>query len=150
VIDIIRTDSQNQDFIELVKLLDADLAYRDDEDHAFYNQFNKIDTIMHCLVAYGNKKPIACGGIKQFDFNRMEIKRMYVLPEHRGKKIAQNILSELENWAKELGIEKCVLETGKKQPEAISLYKKCDYKLTPNYGQYSNIENSVCFEKFLL
>jgi len=150
VIDIIRTNSQNQDFIELVKLLDVDLANRDGEDHAFYDQFNKIDTIKHCLVAYGNKKPIACGGIKQFDFNTMEIKRMYVLPEHRGKKIAQNILSELENWAKELGIEKCVLETGKKQPEAISLYKKCDYKLTPNYGQYSNIENSVCFEKFLL
>jgi len=150
VIDIIRTNSQNQDFIDLVKLLDADLAIRDGEDHAFYDQFNKIDTIKHCLVAYENNNPIACGAIKQFDFNKMEIKRMYVLPEYRGKKIAQHILSELENWAKELGIEKCILETGKKQPEAISLYKKYGYTFIPNYGQYADIENSVCFEKFLI
>jgi len=147
--DIIRTNSRNKDFIELVKLLDADLAIRDGEEHAFYDQFNKIDTIKHCLVAYQNNRPIACGAIKQFDFNTMEIKRMYVLPKYRGKKNAKNILSELEKWANELGIEKCVLETGKKQPEAISLYKKCGYKLMANYGQYAGIENSVCFEKSL-
>lgn len=150
MIDIIRTNSQNQDFIDLVKLLDADLAVRDGEDHAFYDQFNKIDTIKHCLVSYENNKPIACGAIKQFEFNMMEIKRMYVLPEYRRKNIAQNILSELENWTKELNIEKCILETGKKQPEAISLYKKCGYTIIPNYGQYAGIENSVCFEKILI
>jgi len=47
----------------------------------------------------------------------------------------------------ELGYEKCILETGKKQPEAIALYKKNGYKLIPNYGQYAEVENSVCFEK---
>lgn len=150
MIDIIRTNSKNKDFIKLVKFLDADLANRDGEDHAFYDQFNKIDAIKHGLVVYENNKPIACGAIKQFEFNTMEIKRMYVIPKYRGKKIAKNILSELENWAKELGIKKCVLETGKKQPEAISLYKKCGYKLVANYGQYDGIENSVCFEKFLI
>jgi GNAT superfamily N-acetyltransferase len=150
VIDIIRTNSQNKDFIELVKFLDADLADRDGEEHAFYDQFNKIDTIKHCLITFENDRPVACGALKQFEFNTMEIKRMYVLPEHRGKKIAQNLLLELENWAKELGNEKCVLETGKKQPEAISLYKKCGYKLVANYGQYAGIENSVCFEKSLI
>jgi len=149
VIDIIRTNSQNKDFIELVRFLDADLAQRDGEDHAFYDQFNKIDSIKHCLVAYENNKPIACGAIKLFDFNTMEIKRMYVIPKHRGERIAQNILSELENWVKELSIEKCVLETGKKQPEAISLYKKCGYQLVANYGQYAGIANSVCFEKMI-
>ena len=150
MIDIIRTNSQNKDFIELVKFLDADLADRDGEEHAFYDQFNKIDTIKHCLITFENDRPVACGALKQFEFNTMEIKRMYVLPEHRGKKIAQNLLLELENWAKELGNEKCVLETGKKQPEAISLYKKCGYKLVANYGQYAGIENSVCFEKSLI
>jgi GNAT superfamily N-acetyltransferase len=150
VIDIIRTNSQNQDFIDLVKLLDADLAIRDGEEHAFYDEFNKNDTLKHCLAAYQRNKPIACGAIKQIEFNTMEIKRMYVLPEYRGKKIAQDILSELENWAKELGIEKCILETGKKQPEAISLYKNCGYTFIPNYGQYAGIGNSVCFEKFLI
>jgi len=55
----------------------------------------------------------------------------------------------LERWAAELSYEKCILETGKKQPEAIALYKKNGYKLIPNYGQYAEIENSLCFEKVI-
>jgi putative acetyltransferase len=53
----------------------------------------------------------------------------------------------LETWASELSFEKCILETGKRQPEAIRLYEKNGYKRIPNYGQYAQIENSVCFEK---
>jgi hypothetical protein len=55
----------------------------------------------------------------------------------------------LENWAGELSYAKCILETGKRQPEAIGLYKKNGYKLIPNYGQYAEAENSLCFEKEL-
>ena len=65
----------------------------------------------------------------------------------RGKGIASRILNELENWASELRYDKCILETGKRQPEAISLYQRNGYKLIPNYGQYAGVENSVCFEK---
>ena len=74
---------------------------------------------------------------------------MYVLPPYRGKNIASKILQELEIWARELNYKKCILETGKKQPEAIRLYNKNNYSVIPNYGQYKNIENSVCFEKIL-
>ena len=45
---IIRTDSDNKDFIELVKYLDADLAVKDGDQHSFYNQFNKILVIRIC------------------------------------------------------------------------------------------------------
>ena len=68
----------------------------------------------------------------------------------RGEGIATIILKELEVWAAELHYEKCRLETGKKQPEAIELYKKNGYKVIPNYGQYEGVENSVCFEKSLV
>lgn len=149
MVTIVRTDSKNLDFIELVRLLDKDLAIRDGEDHAFYNQFNSIDSIKYALVAFEGNSPIGCGAIKEIFSNAMEVKRMYLLPAHRRKGIAQKILSELENWADELGYAKCVLETGKKQPEAIALYKKSGYKVIPNYGQYIGIENSVCFEKVL-
>jgi len=79
----------------------------------------------------------------------MEIKRMYVLENRRGEGIASVILRELEKWALELGYGKCLLETGKKQPEAIRLYQKNGYGIVPNFGQYQNMENSVCFEKNL-
>ena len=75
---------------------------------------------------------------------------MFVSPESRRKGIAAKILTELENWATELSYAKCILETGKKQPEAIGLYIKNGYKSIPNYGQYAGVENSLCFEKEMI
>ena len=147
MIQIIRTDSENQDFIELVKYLDIELAERDGEDHPYYAQFNKIDKIKFVVIAYENEKPVGCGAIKEYEPHTMEIKRMYVSPEKRGLGIANKILSELENWAAELAFKKCILETGKKQPEAIRLYEKNGYNIIPNYGPYVQVENSLCFEK---
>ena len=145
----VRTDSNNLDFVELVRRLDIDLADRDGKEHAFYSQFNKIDLIRHVVVAYDDNLPVGCGAIKQFSSDAMEVKRMYTLPEYRGRGVATIILRELEAWATEMKFEKCVLETGKRQPEAIELYKKSGYEIIPNYGQYVGIENSVCFEKSL-
>jgi len=147
MIQTIRTDSSHPDFIELVKFLDADLAERDGADNAFYAQFNKIDNIKYAIVAYENGKPVGCGAIKEYLPGIMEIKRMYTTPADRGKGIATRILTALETWTAELSGEKCILETGKKQPEAIELYKKNGYRVIPNYGQYAGIDNSVCFEK---
>uniref|UniRef100_UPI00404B8143 GNAT family N-acetyltransferase n=1 Tax=Gelidibacter sp. TaxID=2018083 RepID=UPI00404B8143 len=144
-----RTNSSDEDFIHLVTFLDADLKIRDGEDHDFYNQFNKIDNLKYCIVAYTDGIAVGCGAIKPFDAESMEVKRMYVLPNYRGKGIAITLLKDLENWATELNYNKCVLETGIKQPEAIALYTKSGYQVTENYGQYIGIVNSVCFEKVL-
>jgi putative acetyltransferase len=146
-ITIIRTDSTNNDFVELVKQLDADLAIRDGDEHAFYHQFNKINMIKHVVVLYQDGEPLSCGAIKESMPGSMEVKRMYTVPSARGKGLAVKVLTELEKWAAELNYAKCVLETGLKQPEAIALYTKCGYKVIANYGQYAGIENSVCFEK---
>ena len=142
-----RTDSANTDFQNLVVLLDKDLQLRDGDQHSFYDQFNKIQMIRNVVVCYIDHKPIGCGAFKEYDQNKVEIKRMFVLPDYRGIGIGLDILKELEIWASELNYPECVLETGKKQPEAISLYKKAGYKIIRNYGQYENIENSVCMLK---
>jgi GNAT superfamily N-acetyltransferase len=147
MITLRRTDSENYDFIELVRLLDKGLAVVDGEDHSFYSQFNKIDKIKYVVLAYENDKPIGCGAIKEFDAKTMEVKRMYVDPVCRNKGVASLILAELEKWAGELMCTRCILETGKRQPEAIGLYKKNGYRLIANYGQYIGVDNSVCFEK---
>lgn len=144
-----RTDSENKDFQKLVQELDADLRIRDGEEHSFFAQFNKIDSIRNVVVAYEQEAPVGCGAIKYYDENTMEVKRMYVPPEYRGRGIASLILVALENWAKELGYKKCILETGEKQPEAIALYHKNQYNVIPNFGQYADVPTSVCFEKLL-
>lgn len=125
MLTLLRTASNNEDFKTLVKQLDADLAIRDADDHPFYDQFNKIDTIKYVVVAFDeNDLPVGCGAIKQFEPKVMEVKRMFDPIQERGKGIAGQILRELETWATELSNTKCILETGIKQPEAISLYKK--------------------------
>lgn len=144
-----RTDSDNTDFRSLVTELDKDLSIRDGEDHSFFAQFNKIDSIKHVVVAYQNNIAVGCGAIKQYDENTMEVKRMFVPLNLRGQGIASKVLRELEKWAKELNYKKCILETGQKQPEAIRLYHKNNYAVIPNFGQYADVVDSVCFEKTL-
>lgn len=150
MIQLIRTDSDHPDFLILVRSLDVYLAEMDGDDHAFYAQYNKVDRIKFVVMAFENDQPLGCGAIKEFDDIQMEVKRMYTSPEARGGGIASAILTELEQWAKELRFQKCILETGIKQIEAIELYKKNGYRLMANYGQYEGVEKSLCFEKELL
>ena len=144
-----RTTSSNQDFINLVKELDAYLKVTDGDEHDFYNQFNGIENLNHCIVAYKDEQPVGCGAFKQYDDESVEIKRMYLAPDHRGSGIAGEILNGLEVWAKEIGNTRTVLETGKRQVEAVKFYHKSGYQRIPNYGQYIGMENSNCFEKKL-
>ena len=144
-----RTNSENKDFQDLVLELDKDLAKKNGDTSDFFAQYNKIDLIKNVVVALNDDLPVGCGAMKEFDKSTMEIKRMYVSIEMRGKGVAVAVLNDLESWARELGYEKCVLETGDKMFEAIGLYKKSGYKIIKNYGQYENVKSSICFEKEL-
>lgn len=149
MLTFLRTNSTHQDFISLVRHLDIELATIDGDEHSFYVQYNKIDKINHVIIAYENELPIACGAIKQFSENTMEVKRMYTLAPYRGKGTASGVLDQLEKWAAEMNYSHCILETGIRQPDAIRLYGKNGYLPIPNYGQYAGVENSRCFEKAL-
>lgn len=147
---IIRTNSDNVNFQKLVLELDKDLALRNGDSNDFFAQYNKIDLINNVVVAYEEAdKAVGCGAMKMYQDGVMEIKRMFVPKEYRGQGIAGKILSELQIWAKELGFERCILETGDKMVEAIGLYQKSGFITIPNYGQYANVNSSVCFEKAL-
>ena len=150
MIKLIRTNSDNQDFINLVSELDKLLKVKDGEEHEFYSQYNKVHSIKHVLLAYKNEVAVGCGAFKIYAKDAVEIKRMFVLPNSRGKGVATKILLELEAWASELLFSHAVLETGKNLPDAISLYTKHGYQKIANYGQYKNVSNSVCFNKKLI
>ena len=147
--NIHRTDSNHPDFQNLVKHLDASLAEHNGDDHAFFDQFNKIDTIKNCIVVYIDEVPAACGAFKEFSKDTIEIKRMFTNQEFRKRGLGTIIVKELENWAKELGYKKAVLETSQDLKNAISVYEKCGFYKIPNYGQYIGVDSSVCFEKVL-
>jgi len=147
MLTLARVTSDNPDFCALVQLLDQELAERDGADSAFYAQYNTLTRIRHAVVAYADGQPAGCGAFKEFEAGAVEIKRMYVAVAHRRQGVAQAVLGELERWAAELGYATAVLETGRRQPEAIALYQRSGYQLTVNYGQYVGIENSVCMCK---
>lgn len=148
MIEIIRTDSQNLEFKKLVQLLNAELAGRDGEAHPL-SQFNTITHLKYVVLAVKEGKAIGCGAISRYDFETIEIKRMYVSSEARGQRIGGKILSDLENWARELGVTKCLLFMGSKQPEANKLYERNGYKQIQKYGKLKDIPDSLCFAKDL-
>jgi len=146
---LLRTDAHNTDFQNLVSLLDNHLRIKDGDEHWFFAQFNKLDDIKYVVVSYEDEIAVGCGAIKHYEGKTVEIKRMFVPEEHRGKGVGHHILDELEAWSKELDYSECILETGKKQLEAVSLYKKCGYIPITNYGQYYGVESSICMKKIL-
>ena len=149
MITIQRTTSDNADFGNLVIQLDAYLRVLDGDDHAFYAHFNKTSLLKNAVICYENDKAVGIGAYKEFEPNVAEIKRMFTLPESRGKGIAKGILTELETWAKEENYTTSILETGFLQIDAIGLYQKLGYQITENFGQYSGVANSVCKKKNL-
>ena len=146
---IIRTTYLNPAFQELVAELNTDLANRDGKDHPL-SQFNEIIHLKHVVVVYLKNKAVGCGAITKYDLVATEIKRMYVLPSYRGQQLGENILSELENWTKELGLSKCILFMGVNQPEAMKLYLRNNFSVIENYGKLKDIPDSICLAKTLL
>ncbi|UII25175.1 GNAT family N-acetyltransferase [Fulvivirga maritima] len=147
MVKLLRTDSEHEDYIHLTHLLNDDLADRYNVEPSLFLKIN-AKKLSWVVVIYAGDIAIGCGAIRSFDDHSVEIKRVYVHPDHRGSGAAFKLLTELEAWAKELGYSRTVLETGTGQPEAIKFYKKYGYTAIPNYGEGGDL--SRCFEKMLV
>ena len=148
--EIIRTESSHEDFVKLVRQLDHYLAIIDGDEHDFYHQYNQIENLDHVVLLSIDGKTVSCGAFKKLDEETVEIKRMWTLPDYRGKGCASTVLGELEHWAREEGYTNSMLETGRRMQDAIKLYLQIEYAETENYGQYIGVENSICFKKSLV
>jgi GNAT superfamily N-acetyltransferase len=146
-IRIVKTTSENPDFLSLIKTFDVYLWDRYPELKTNYWGNNIIELNRNVVVIYLDEKPVACGCFKKYDKNTIEIKRIFVAPEARGLGLAQRILQELEQWSLELGYSISILETLYKQKEAICLYQKVGYVIVDNYEPYVGLKNSICMKK---
>src|SRR4051812_13161652 len=144
-----RTTSSDKDFQWLVRHLDAELWGELKEDQAVYDQYNKVPDLNTVVVLYINDQLAASGCFKKYNDDTVEIKRMFVVKEHRRKGLSKLILDELEKWAMESGFNYAILETSIHFIPATTLYKRAGYKIIPNYDQYKDLLESVCMQKEL-
>nr|WP_315202163.1 GNAT family N-acetyltransferase [uncultured Flavobacterium sp.] len=149
-IKVVKTTSENPDFIFLIKTFDAYLWDRYPELKKDYWGNNLIEFNSNVFIVYLDGKPLACGCFKKYNNESVELKRMFVLPEARGFGLAQLIIKELETEAKSQGFEILILETLYKQIEAINLYQKTGFRIVQNYEPYVGLSNSVCMSKSII
>ncbi|MCE7063470.1 GNAT family N-acetyltransferase [Dyadobacter sp. CY343] len=146
--ELIRTNSENPDFKTLTDKLDDELCRIYNTKKEDFEEYNRITGLKTVLLAYSHGRLAACGCFKILSTNTIELKRMYVEPDFRGRGIASALVAEIEKWALELGYNTAFLETGKGQPQAIALYKKLGYKpVTDPILEVSDY--SVCMQKDL-
>jgi putative acetyltransferase len=100
-------------------------------------------------VATDDHEPVACGAVRLIEPGTAEIKRMYVVPAARGRRIGAAVLTALEEEARTLGATRVVLETGERLTAAVALYRRAGFTPIARFGAYVNNTHSLCLEKRL-
>ena len=149
MLTLIRCTGADPNFVSLTQALDRELGERYGEQMDFYGAFNHSSDVEHALYAALDGVPVGCGCFKPFSEGTVEMKRVFVQSDQRGKGVARELMRALEAWARELGYRTAVLETGVLQPDAIRLYEAAGYERIPNYPPYENVKESVSFQKVL-
>jgi putative acetyltransferase len=93
----------------------------------------------------------ACVAVKLLseDLPFAEVKRLFVVAEHRGKGLAKLLMRHVESYVTDVGVSVVRLETGVEQPEALGLYESLGYSLRPPFGVHGTDPLSVFMEKRL-
>ena len=121
---ILKTDSRNEDFRKLAELLDENLYELYGEIVKIYSKQNSVDyNIKDVIVIYIDEEPVACGAMKEYSDDTIELKRIFVKKSCRGQGLSKLIVKELEDLGRDNRFEFAVLQTGRKQIEAIRLYE---------------------------
>lgn len=149
--EFVRTDGKNKDFVENCAMLDEDLDRRVGKKikRDKYSKYNKLDNIKEALVVYEDGKLIGGGAIREYAESDVELKRVFVHPAYQGRGIGTRLVSMLMDWAKELGYDRMLLETGELLAESCAVYRKLGFEVIPNYGPYADMPESLCMARKL-
>jgi len=120
-----RTTTDDEDFKLLVKELDHELWVELKEDQATYDQFNNVINIPTAVVVYISNEPVACGCFKKLDVYTVEIKRMFVRKNQRGKDCPGKCF---QNWNNGPGNKTVNMQSWK---PAFTLKLRVNYILQP-------------------
>ena len=152
----VKCSGENEDFAENCRLLDMDLDRRVGQviNRDNYEPYNRLDEIKEAIVIYVDGEVAGAGAIREYQYgdieNAVELKRVFVREDFQGKGLGTKLVSELLDWAKELGYGKVILETGELLAESCHVYRKAGFVKTDNYGPYIAMPDSLCMIKELI
>lgn len=145
------TDAGDARFQELCRALDEHLAEATGRtlQKSVYDRHNSTAALFAAALVTLGGEAVGCGGLKAYDGETAELKRMFVAPGHRGHRLGERIVRALEAEARARGYRRLILETGKSLVPAQRLYLRLGFHIMENYGPYRGLEQSVCMEKEL-
>jgi len=154
-VELRRADLLSDVAQQLIGALNAELEGRYPEEGANFFRLDPDEVAEGrggFFIAYLAGEPVGCGAVRRTESEVVEIKRMYVAPTARGHGVGRQMLNVLEDEARRLGARRLLLETGPRQPEAITLYERAGFTQIPLYGEYLHTPHpdlSVCMAKDL-
>lgn len=132
-------EKDHPDLIRLVSELDAFQSelYPEESNHCL--DFSTVsETSLHCIIAYDVEgTPAGCGALLFQEDGAGELKRIYIRPQYRGRKLGEQIVASLEKVAIERACYLLRLETGIQQQPAITLYRRCGYDICEAFPPYT-------------
>src|SRR4051812_17556073 len=152
IVDLRREELSAPVVQRLISALNAELESRYPEEGANFFRLDPEEVAEGrgaFLVAYLAGKPVGCGAVRLIEPGLAEIKRMYVDPAVRGRRVGRQIVDALESQARQLGATRIVLETGPRQPDAVAMYGHVGFAEIPLYGEYIGSKFSICMAKDL-
>ncbi len=145
------TNGENEDFKKFYRITEEYYSklVGGIENRSSFVSYNVSESVTDVVIVYYNDIPIGCGGLKKYSDTDVEVKRVWVEPDYRGKHIATDLMELLETHAKSKGFRRMILQTRALMIDAIRLYSKCGYYRTDNYPPYDKLEGAICFAKDL-
>jgi len=136
----------------LIEALNAELSGRYPEQGACHFRLDAhevADGQGAFLIAFRAGTPVGYGAVRRIETQTGEVKRMYVVPQERGRGVGRAILNAIQAEARALRVSRLVLETGIRQTEALALYQRAGFTRIAPFGDYVGSPLSVCLAKEL-
>jgi putative acetyltransferase len=149
-ITIRRERPDQSDVLRLIEALDALMIglYPAESNHLL-DVATLLDPAATFLVARGQGEAVGCGAMLNDPRGWGEVKRMFVRPDQRGKRLGARMLAELEEIARTEILPLLRLETGIHNADALSLYRRAGFTERGSFGDYAPDPLSVFMEKRL-
>jgi len=143
-------DPRTPDIRDLIEALDAYQAslYPPESNHLEPVE-KLISPAYYFIAARQNHALLGIASFRRTSDSYVEIKRLYVPHQHRGKGLAMKLMAALEKKALREGYSEARLETGFRQNEALKLYHKLGYKKGDPFGSYCEDPLSIFMQKKL-